>query len=38
MDLTLEDEGSDFIGSLNNNYGGFLVYVTMYGGIFNPNK
>ncbi len=38
MDLTLEDEGSDFIGSLNNNYGGFLVYVTVYGGIFNPNK
>ncbi len=38
VDLTLEDPDTGFVGSLNNNWGGFLVYVTVYGGVFNPNK
>ncbi len=38
LDLTLEDPDTGFVGSLNNNWSGLLVYVTVYGGIFNPNK
>jgi hypothetical protein len=32
FDLNIEAEGSDFRGSLDSNYGGFLVYVKVYTG------
>jgi hypothetical protein len=38
LNLSLEDEDSEFLGDLQNTWSGFLAYVTVYGGMFNPNK
>ncbi len=38
LDLELESSDTDFVGSLKSGWSGFLAYVTVYGGMFNPNK
>ncbi len=38
LNLSLEDPNSEFLGDLQNTWSGFLAYVTVYGGMFNPNK
>jgi hypothetical protein len=38
MDLSFEDTDTEFVGDLNNTWSGLLAYVTVYGGMFNPNK
>ncbi len=38
LDLEFESSDTDFVGSLKSGWSGFLAYVTVYGGMFNPNK
>jgi hypothetical protein len=38
LDMSFEDTDTDFVGSLKSGWSGFLAYVTVYGGMFNPNK
>lgn len=38
FDIEAEDTDTEFVGALNNTWTGLVAYVTLYGGMFNPNK